>query len=105
MTSLYTLKHLTNIWRDLKLCLPGLRSWTVCQTALDGTEKVIAYASRALRKAERNYPAHKLEFLCLKWAGTEKFHDYLYGNTFTVRTDNKNVNVTVTKMDVFLVAP
>ncbi len=54
----------------------------------DGHERVIAYASRGLRPAERNYPAHKLEFLCLKWALTDKFKDYLYGNTFEVRTDN-----------------
>ena len=25
-------------------------------------------------------------FLCLKWAITDKFHDYLYGNTFNVVT-------------------
>ena len=54
----------------------------------DGLEKVIAYASRGLRKSEGNYRAHKLEFLCLKWAVTEKFHDYLYGNNFVVYTDN-----------------
>lgn len=54
----------------------------------DGLERVIAYASRGLRNSEKNYPAHKLEFLCLKWAVTEKFHDYLYGNTFSVCTDN-----------------
>ena len=54
----------------------------------DGIERVIAYASRGLRNSERNYPAHKLEFLCLKWAVTEKFHDYLYGNQFTIVTDN-----------------
>ncbi|MCG7879345.1 MAG: RNase H-like domain-containing protein [Candidatus Thiodiazotropha endolucinida] len=53
-----------------------------------GTERVIAYASRGLRHSERNYPAHKLEFLCLKWAVSEKFHDYLYGNQFLVCTDN-----------------
>ena len=41
-----------------------------------------------MRNSERNYPAHKLEFLCLKLAVTEKFHDYLYGNHFTVVTDN-----------------
>ena len=36
-----------------------------------------------------NYPVHKLEFLALKWAITDKFHDYLYdGNTFDVYTDN-----------------
>jgi len=31
---------------------------------------------------------HKLEFLARKWAITDKFHDYLYGNTFEVLTDN-----------------
>ena len=32
--------------------------------------------------------AHKLEFLALKWAITDKFHEYLYGGTFDVYTDN-----------------
>ena len=54
----------------------------------DGLERVIAYASRGLGASESNYPAHKLEFLALKWAVCDKFHDYLYGNKFTVRTDN-----------------
>ena len=36
-----------------------------------------------------HYPAHKLEFLALKWAVCEKFHEYLYGsNLFEVYTDN-----------------
>ena len=54
----------------------------------DGVNRVIAYASRSLSKAEKNYPVHKLEFLALKSAATEKFHDYFYGNEFTVMTDN-----------------
>ena len=54
----------------------------------DGVERVIGYASRSLKQSERNYPTHKLEFLALKWSVTEKFHDFLYGNKFTVRTDN-----------------
>ena len=52
---------------------------------------VVAYASRSLRPTERNdanYSAMKLEMLGLKWAVTEKFRDYLLGNTFTVLTDN-----------------
>ena len=62
----------------------------------DGLEKVVAYGSRGLRKAERNYPAHKLDFLCLKWAVTDKFHDYLYGNTFSVYTDNNPLTYVLT---------
>lgn len=62
----------------------------------EGVEKVICYASRALRKAEKNYPAHKLEFLALKWAIVDKFHDYLYGHRFTVRTDNNPLTYVTT---------
>ena len=54
----------------------------------EGQERLIAYASRGLRNSEKHYPAHKLEFLCLQWSVTEKFHDYLYGNKFEVCTDN-----------------
>ena len=54
----------------------------------NGVGKVISYASRSLTKSETKYPVHKLEFLCLKWAITEQFHEYLYGNTFDVYADN-----------------
>ena len=54
----------------------------------DGVTKVIAYASRGLNKTEMNYPAHKREFLALKWAMTDKFHDYIVGSKVTVVTDN-----------------
>ena len=54
----------------------------------DGTSRLIAYASRSLSKSERNYDAHKLEFLALKWLITERFHEYLYGGTLEVYTDN-----------------
>lgn len=56
--------------------------------------RVIAYASRGLRRAERqmpNYSTMKLELLGLKWAIAEKFKDYLCGNHFTVYTDNSPV--------------
>ena len=36
----------------------------------DGKERVISFASRSLKPSEKNYPAHKLEFLALKWAVT-----------------------------------
>ena len=50
-------------------------------------KRVIAYPSRNISKAEKNYAVHKLEFLALKWAVTE-FYNYLYGNGFSVVTDN-----------------
>ena len=56
------------------------------QKQADSKERVIAYASRTLNRAERNYDAHKLEFLALKWAVTDRFHEYLYGGTFDVFT-------------------
>ena len=36
----------------------------------DGTMRVIAYASRSLKKSEQKYHSSKLEFLALKWAIT-----------------------------------
>ena len=67
----------------------------------DGIEHVIAYASRCLRASECNYPAYKLEFLALKWAVCYKFHDNLFGNKFTVRTDNNPLTyvLTTAKLD------
>ena len=67
----------------------------------DGKERVIAYASRTLNRAERNYDAHKLEFLALKWAVTDRFHEYLYGGTFDVFTDNNPLTyiLTTAKLD------
>ena len=62
----------------------------------DGTFRVIAYASRSLSKTEKNYNAHKLEFLALKWAITERFHEYLYGGNFEVFTDNNPLTYVLT---------
>ena len=58
---------------------------------------MIAYASRSVSKSESHYPAHKLEFLALKWPVCEKFHEYLYGsNTFEVYTDNNPLTYVLT---------
>lgn len=57
----------------------------------NGQKRVIAYASRTLRPAEKNmqnYSSMKLELLALKWAITEKFRNYLLGAKFTAYTDN-----------------
>ena len=59
------------------------------------------YASRGLSSSERNYSAYKLEFRALKCSVTEKFHDYLYGNSFLVFTDNNPLTyvLTTAKLD------
>ena len=48
----------------------------------------VAYASRGLKGGEWNYHSSKLEFLALKWAVTDQFHEYLQYKLFTVKKDN-----------------
>ena len=60
--------------------------------------RVIAYASRSLTSSEISYAPHKLEFLALKWAVTDKVNEYLYGeNQFEVYTDNNPLTYILTK--------
>ena len=40
-------------------------------------KRVIAFTSRSLNPAEKNYPTHKLECLTLNWTVTKRFHEYL----------------------------
>ena len=54
----------------------------------DGEERPIAFASRTLSKAERNYGQVEKEALALIF-GFKKFHKYVYGRPFTMVTDHK----------------
>ncbi|XP_062372262.1 retrovirus-related Pol polyprotein from transposon 412 isoform X1 [Sardina pilchardus] len=56
----------------------------------------VAFASRGLNAAEQRYHILQLEFLALKWAVVDKFHDYLYGVRFTVMTDNNPLTYVLT---------
>ncbi|KAL7880623.1 hypothetical protein SRHO_G00028770 [Serrasalmus rhombeus] len=64
-----------------------------------GEEKArpIAFASKSLTKSQKRYPAHRLEFLALKWSVCEKFSHWLKGHTFTVWTDNNPLTYIMTK--------
>ena len=70
-------------------CEKGLGA-VLSQKGEDGVVRVVAYASRTIRKSESNanYSSLKLELLALKWAITEKFRGYLLGNQFVAYTDN-----------------
>ena len=63
------------------------------QKQSDGQYHPIAYASHIMTETEWRYHSNKQEFLALKWAVTEQFHEYLspYGknrNEFVVQMDN-----------------
>ncbi|XP_063540822.1 uncharacterized protein K02A2.6-like [Cydia strobilella] len=51
-------------------------------------ERPVAYASRTLTPAERGYAQIDREALALVY-GIRKFHQYLYGRKFILRTDHK----------------
>ena len=53
-----------------------------------GEEHPIEFASRTLSKTERRYSQIDREALGIVWA-IKKFHLYLYGNRFKLRTDHK----------------
>ena len=54
----------------------------------DGLEKPIAYASRTLTAAEKNYSQLEKEVLAVVYA-VGKFHNYLYGRQFVIESDHQ----------------
>lgn len=53
-----------------------------------GQDKPVAFASRSLTAAERNYAQIDREALAIVF-GVKRFHQYLYGRKFVLWTDNK----------------
>ena len=63
------------------------------QKQADGQYHLIAYASHVINETEQRYHSNQQEFLALRWAVTEQFHEYLSPyrknrNEFAVCMDN-----------------
>lgn len=75
-------------------CNSGLGA--VLSQNFEGVEKPIAYASRTLQGAEKNYSITEKEMLGALW-GMEYFKYHLYGREFVLRTDHKALEAFNTK--------
>lgn len=63
-----------------------------------GRDHPIAFASRSLNKAERNYSTTEKELLAIVW-GVRYFRPYLYETKFTIVTDHKPLTSIVSVKD------
>jgi hypothetical protein len=61
--------------------------------------RVIAYASRALRPHEKNYPTHDLELAVVVHA-LKIWRHYLMGNRCNIFTDHKSIKYNFTQSDL-----
>ena len=61
--------------------------------------RVVAYASRQLKKHEQNYPTHDLELAAMVFS-LKLWQHYLYGETFEVFSDHKSLKYIFSQKDL-----
>ena len=76
-------------------CKSGIGA--VLSQEVDGVERVVCYASRALKDHEQKYAAYEGECLAVIWAASLWYSTYLYGRRFTVVTDHEALTWLFTK--------
>ena len=81
---------------ELDVCEYGIGC--VLTQEYDNRKYVIAYASRTLSNAERNYSSVEREALAIVWA-TKRFRQYLEGGLVIVRSDRKAIEWLKTARD------
>ena len=64
-------------------------------------KRVVAYASRQLKKHEMNYPTHDLELAAIIFA-LKTWRNYLYGTTCQIFTDHKGLKYLFTQKELNL---
>jgi transposase InsO family protein len=69
------------------------------QVEVSGERRYIAFASKSLNGAQKNYSATKRELLGIVFA-LHQFHEYLWGNKFVLYTDHKALTALHTKDDL-----
>lgn len=60
----------------------------VLSQIINGLDQPLAFASRTLKKAEKNYDTTEKEFLAVTWS-SRNYRPYLLSNMFVVYTDHK----------------
>lgn len=89
LTSPPTLAHFSLCAPTLVTCdASGVALGAVLSQIHEGVERPVAFASRALTPAEQKYSVGEREALACLWA-CERWHVYLYGRVFTIRTDHQ----------------
>ena len=66
----------------------GFAVGAVLSQVQEGKERVLAHGSRSLTKQERNYCVTRKELLAIMYF-VKKYHHYLYGAHFRIRTDHR----------------